>query len=169
MDRRLELISELTPAVWIHLGAAVFAALLGALILWRRKGDALHRWTGRLWVILIAVASISSFWILEIIPGRFSPIHLLSVYTLVNLVISVVAIRNRHRWRRGLAIHRATMVQIYAAGILIAGGFTFMPYRFLGRMTFGEWIPALNFAIVAVLAGGGIYLMWRSRGMGRSG
>lgn len=167
VERRLELLAELTPAIWMHLGAAVFAAALGGLILWRRKGDRLHRWTGRLWVALIAAASISSFWITEIIPGWFSPIHLLSIYTLVNLVISIVAIRNRHRWRRGLAIHRTTMVQIYAAGILIAGGFTFLPVRLLGRLTFGEWMPALNLALVALFVGGGVVLLWRTRHYGR--
>ena len=95
MERRLELIAEMTPAVWIHLIATLAALILGAFVLWRRKGDATHRLRGRIWVGLMTVAAVSSFWIVEINEGGFSPIHGLSVWTLFSLVMGVIAIRMR--------------------------------------------------------------------------
>ena len=50
---------------WLVAGHAVCATLalvLGAAQLLRRRfGDRLHRWTGRVWVALTAVVSLSSF------------------------------------------------------------------------------------------------------------
>lgn len=147
--------------IWVHLTAVVLALVIGALVLWRRKGDARHRLWGRVWVVLMLVGAISSFWITEINDGGFSPIHLLSAYTLFCLALGIYAIRKRHRDPEAISKHRAAMQSLYAFGLLIAGGFTFLPDRLLGRLTFGETIPALNFLIVAGMVGLGVYLLWR--------
>lgn len=49
MERRLELMGEMTPAIWIHLISAIIALVLGAFVLWRRKGDWRHKLTGHGW------------------------------------------------------------------------------------------------------------------------
>ncbi|PTX56982.1 putative membrane protein [Litoreibacter ponti] len=158
MSRRLELIAEMTPAIWVHLICVVAALILGAFVLWRRKGDARHRMLGRIWVGLMAVGALSSFAIREINPGGFSPIHLLSVYTLCSLVLGVLAVRARPARVRA---HQNFMRSLYASGLLIAGAFTFLPQRLLGRLTFGEWIPAINYGVVAVMAGIGTIILVR--------
>ncbi len=54
------------------------------------------------------------------------------------------------------------MQTLYGSALLIAGGFTFLPQRFLGRMTFGETMPVLNYAIVAVMVMAGLVLIARA-------
>ena len=167
MDRRLELLAELTPAIWVHVNAAFVALVLGAFVLWRRKGDRRHWWMGRVWVATMAVVAVSSFGISTIgVVGPFSPIHLLSVYTLFSLAAGVGVFLSPSSLSRVARIrtHRTTMQTLYASALLIAGGFTFLPQRFLGRMTFGETIPALNYGIVMVMVAGGVVLIGRSRG-----
>lgn len=154
MDRRLELLAEMTPAIWIHLIAALAALVLGALVLWRQKGDPAHRFWGRVWVVLMLTVSISAFFITSIREDGFSPIHGLAVYTLFSLFFALRAIRQGQ-----IETHRITMQSLYAGGLLIAGGFTFLPVRLLGRLTFGGTWPALNYLIVAGMVGLGIWLL----------
>lgn len=161
MERRLELISEMSLATWIHLVAVVLALIIGALVLWRRKGNAQHRFWGRIWVGLMFVGAVSSFWIQEINEGSFSAIHLLSIYTLFSLGVGLYAIRNRAKMKNAVNRHKSEMQSLYALGLLIAGGFTFLPYRLLGRLTFGESTPALNLIISGAMIGTGLWLLWR--------
>ncbi|MEO0495757.1 MAG: DUF2306 domain-containing protein [Pseudomonadota bacterium] len=158
MDRRLELIAEMTPAIWVHLLSIVPAIVIGGYVLYRRKGDARHKLLGRRWVALMLVAAISSFWVTEIRDG-FSPIHLLSAYTLFSVTAGVWVIRSGPRTPRAMRLHRNFMQSLYATGILIAGGFTFLPNRLLGRLTFGETMPAINYAFVAIVVAMGLWLL----------
>ena len=117
------------PAIHIHLAATLAALALGVVMLVRRKGTLSHRTLGWTWVVLMAVAAGSSFFITGINAGRFSPIHILSVATLLLLPWAVYAIRRgkvqRHRW---------TMIGIFAGGLVIAGVFTLVPGRLLGNL-----------------------------------
>ena len=98
------------------------------------KGTLPHRTLGWIWVILMAVVAISSFWIHEIrLIGPFSPIHLLSIWVPIMLVVAVVAAR-RHNVRR----HRITMLWLFAGALVIAGLFTFMPGRIMHAVVFGS-------------------------------
>lgn len=164
MERRLELIGEMTPAIWVHLIAAVFALVLGAIVLWRHKGDWRHKLAGRAWVAAMLVVAISSFWITEIRETGFSPIHALSVYTLLSLAVGIWALRRGPVNEKSITSHKRSMQGLYGFGLLIAGGFTFLPFRFLGRMTFGETFPVVNYIIVAVMVGTGIIVVVRSYG-----
>src|SRR5690606_41460331 len=75
-----------TPAIQIDSLAAVLAFGLGGFVLFRRKGDRLHRIGGRIWVGLMLAVCLSSFFIHTILMfGPWSPIHLLSVGTLFAL------------------------------------------------------------------------------------
>ena len=64
--------------------------MLGLVQFAAPKGTLPHRTFGWLWVALMAVCRISSFWIHEIAHGGpCSPIHLLSIFTLVMLPLAV--------------------------------------------------------------------------------
>lgn len=162
MERRFELISEMTPAIWIHFAFVSSAVVLGAVVLFRRKGDARHRWLGRVWVSAMAVTAVSSFWIKEINEGGFSPIHLLSAWTLFALFAGIFAIRSRGWLPNAVRWHKGFLQSLYATGIAIAGGFTLLPDRLLGRLTFGEVFPLINYVLVAILASFGAWLLVRS-------
>ena len=64
-------------------------------------------------------------------PGQFSPIHLLSILTLVTLPFAVWA---RRAGRIGS--HRAAMISLYVS-LVAAGAFTIIPSRLIGRAMFG--------------------------------
>ena len=80
-----------SPVIQIHAGFAILAFLVGAIQLSRTKGDRLHRLLGRTWVGFMAVVALSSFFIWTIrLWGVFSPIHLVSIFTLAMLALGVI-------------------------------------------------------------------------------
>ena len=116
-----------TPAIWIHLAAAVAALGVGTIVFLFRKGTGQHRWMGRAWAGLMVVVAISSFWIKG--NGSFSWIHGLSVLTLCVLALGVYfAITRRVRG------HRYTMIALFAGSLVVAGAFTLLPHRLLGNL-----------------------------------
>jgi uncharacterized membrane protein len=117
--------NDLTLPVVIHLATVVPAVPLGGYVLFRRKGDQLHRILGRIWVVLMLVTAISSFWL------SLSFIHIFSVLILVSVPLSL--------WRisKGDVVgHRRSMEGMYI-GLVVAGAFAFIPGRFLGTLLFG--------------------------------
>jgi uncharacterized membrane protein len=81
----------------------------------------------------MAVIAISSFWIHDIrLIGPFSPIHLLSIFTLAILPLAVWHAR-RHRVER----HRKAMTSIFVGALVIAGLFTLLPGRIMHHVVFG--------------------------------
>jgi uncharacterized membrane protein len=98
------------------------------------KGTLPHRTLGWIWVVLMAVVALSAFWIHEIrLIGPWSPIHLLSVFTPVMLVLGVFYAR-RHNVRG----HRITMISIFAGALVLAGLFTFVPGRVMHAVVSGQ-------------------------------
>ena len=128
----LDLLAQVSPVVLIHLVAALAALAIGTALLVGRKGRSLHRVLGWTWVWMMAVTAGSSMFIRDLNGGALSWIHLLSGWTLVLLPVGVVLAR-RHK----VALHRRTMTGIYVGGLLIAGGFTFLPGRLMWRVFFG--------------------------------
>ena len=118
----------------LHAFAAMAAFVLGVVQLLAPKGTLPHRTLGWIWVILMAVVAISSFWIHELrVIGPWSPIHLLSIFTLAMLVRGVWFARS-HNVRR----HRLTMTITFAGALVIAGLFTFLPGRIMHTVVFGN-------------------------------
>ena len=101
--------------------------MLGIVQLTAPKGTLPHRTIGWIWVALLAIIAISSFWIHKIrLWGPFSPIHLISIFALVMLPIGV--------WRR--TRHKVTRTpphddRDFFGGLVIAGLFTFVPGRIM--------------------------------------
>jgi uncharacterized membrane protein len=124
---------DAVPPIPVHAFAAMAAFALGVVQLAAPKGTLPHRTLGWIWVALMAVVAISAFWIHQLrIVGPFSPIHLLSIYVPVMLVVGVLAAR-RHNVQR----HRRTMIGLFAGALIIAGLFTFMPGRVMHAVVFG--------------------------------
>lgn len=120
-------------AIQLHAFAAIAAFVLGLLQFARRKGTFSHRTFGWIWVVLMLIVAISSFWIHDIkLWSIWSPIHILSVVTLVNLPLAVYMARH-HR----VNAHRYWMISIFAGALVIAGIFTFVPGRIMHGVIFG--------------------------------
>jgi uncharacterized membrane protein len=122
-----------SPVIQVHAFAAMVAFALGVVQLAAPKGTIPHRTLGWIWVLLMALIAITSFWIHDIrLIGPFSPIHLLSIFTLAMLVVAVLHAR-RHRVER----HRKAMTTIFIGALVVAGLFTFLPGRIMHAVAFG--------------------------------
>ncbi|MEM7068313.1 MAG: DUF2306 domain-containing protein [Pseudomonadota bacterium] len=118
----------------LHIVAAVMAIVLGSVVLWRQKGTPTHKTMGRIWVGLMVIVAVSSFFIHELKTwGRFSPIHLVSIGTLISLVWSITAIR-----RGNIRAHKSGMLGVFVGGLGIAGTLSFLPGRLLHRAIFAD-------------------------------
>lgn len=98
------------------------------------KGSPQHRAVGYLWLAAMVVVAATSFFIRSKLPFSFmgfSPIHLLSVLSLVS-VVGAVAYARTHQ----VAAHRKILISL-TLGFLIAGVFTLAPSRIMGRILFG--------------------------------
>lgn len=124
---------EAAPAIPLHAFAAMAAFVLGLVQFAAPKGTLPHRTIGWIWVVLMAVVAASSFWIHQIrLVGPFSPIHLLSIFTLVMLPLAVWR-AHTHR----VADHRRIMIMTFVGALVIAGLFTLLPGRIMNRVIFG--------------------------------
>lgn len=120
-------------AIQLHAFAAMGAFALGLFQFAAPKGTLPHRTLGWIWVGLMLVVAVSSFWIHEIrLFGPWSPIHFLSIFTLVTLPLAVYAAR-KHK----VITHKRAMAGLFLGGLVIAGLFTFVPGRLMARVVFG--------------------------------
>jgi uncharacterized membrane protein len=113
---RLAPLLQASPAIQVHVGAAVVAIGLGAYQFLARKGSVPHRVIGWIWVVLLGTICISSFFI----PGSWhigpvSVFHVLSAYTLWALVMGARAAR-----AHDVESHRSYMIWIYGLSILLS-------------------------------------------------
>lgn len=125
---------DAAPAIPFHAFAAMTAFVLGLVQFAAPKGTLPHRTLGWIWVALMVVVAVSSFWIHQIrLFGPWRPIHLLSIFTPIMLVVGVLYAR-RHNVRG----HRITMISIFAGALVVAGLFTFVPGRIMHAVIFGQ-------------------------------
>ena len=116
-----------------HTGLALLAVLIGGAQLVLAKGTSAHRLLGRLWVTLMIYVAVSSFFISAIQTWRgFSPIHLLSVWTLLSLVIGVF-----HARAGNIRQHQRWMLTLYVLALLVTGLLTLWPGRLMHEAFFG--------------------------------
>ncbi|TVQ97781.1 MAG: DUF2306 domain-containing protein [Desulfovibrionales bacterium] len=129
-------LAPLNNANWIiqiHTYTAILAFILGIYQFFASKGGLVHRRIGYLWVGLMIIVALSSFGIFQLrIIGPFSPIHLISIYVCIVTPLAVLAAR-RHQ----IPIHRANMIGLFVGGLVVAGGFTFIPGRIMHAVFLG--------------------------------
>ena len=124
---------EAAPAIPLHAFAAMSAFVLGLVQFAAPKGTLPHRTLGWIWVLLMATVALSSFWIHQIrLIGPWSPIHPLSIFTLVMLPLAVWR-AHRHR----VADHRRIMMALFSGALVVAGLFTLLPGRIMHAVVFG--------------------------------
>lgn len=124
---------DAAPAIPLHAFAAMSAFVLGLVQFAAPKGTLPHRTLGWIWVLLMAGVAVSSFWIHQIrLIGPWSPIHLLSIFTLTMLPLAVWC-AHRHR----VADHRRIMIALFSGALVVAGLFTLLPGRIMHAVVFG--------------------------------
>ena len=119
--------------IWTHLATIGTALAITPVMLWRRRGDRLHRRLGWIWSICMFTTALLSFDLRFINRGEFSVIHLLSLLTLVGVPVLVISAR-----RHDIARHRRQARGFVIGALLVAGFFTFPFGRLLGGWLFGS-------------------------------
>jgi uncharacterized membrane protein len=122
------------PAIPVHAFAAMAAFVLGLVQFAAPKGTLPHRTLGWIWVSLMLAVAVSSFGIHQIrLVGPWSPIHLLSIFTLAMVPLGVWK-AHRHE----VADHRLIMILVFSGALVIAGLFTLLPGRIMHAVVFGQ-------------------------------
>lgn len=120
-------------ATSVHLIAALWALLAGISQLYMRKGTRVHRVVGWSWMTAMVVVAISSFWLtgfMNLFWG-YSFIHLLSIWILVCVTVSLYAVRTGNIKR-----HRGFAVGAFY-GVIGAGIGALAPGRLMHQWLFG--------------------------------
>lgn len=79
------------------------------------------------------VVSFSSFFIHEIkLWGVYSPIHLLSLWTIVSVGLGIYFVRVGNIKR-----HQQVMIALYVFALILTGLFTLLPGRVMNQVIFG--------------------------------
>ena len=116
-----------------HAFAAMGAVVIGVAQLLLKKGTRRHRVAGWSWVSLMAYVAISSFFISETrMWGAYSPIHLLSLWTIFSLCVAVYMARAGH-----ITQHKYWMGSLYVLALIVTGLFTLWPGRIMHEVLFG--------------------------------
>jgi uncharacterized membrane protein len=122
----------------VHLATILPAFVLGTILLaMKRKGSPLHRALGKIYMVLmLATAFITLAMPAHVGPtllGHFGFLHGFSLLALWSVPSAYIAAK-KHDVKR----HRNAMIGLYVGGILIAGGFTLVPGRYLHTVIFGD-------------------------------
>jgi uncharacterized membrane protein len=145
---------DLLALGWVHFAASLIAVAVGAFVLVRPKGTAVHRLRGRIYAAAIIVTSLTGFGIYR--NGIFYYPHWFGVAALVVVAIGIVAARYRLPRRGWMHLHLTCMVGSYY--ILIGGGVNevFLRVdalrRLAPRISDSPLVAMTHFAVVVLFA-----------------
>lgn len=124
--------AEIPVLIWPHLLTIALAVALTPVMLLRPRGTRAHRRLGWVWVTAMSLTAFLSLFVRNVNHGGFSFIHILSVWTLIQVPIIAWSART-HNVKR----HRFGVRAMVTGALLIAGFFTFPFNRLLGQWLFG--------------------------------
>ena len=119
--------SRIPTIIWLHLGTIAVALALTPVMLLRRRGDSLHRLLGWIWAAAMLVTAVITLFVRVINPGHLSPIHVLSLLTIMAVPRLVWQAR-KHQ----ISQHRRGVRNLVTFALLLAGVLTFPFGRMLG-------------------------------------
>ena len=129
----LDPLLDAPPVIRFHAALAFAAIGLGAVQLFAPKGTLPHRTMGWAWALLMMLVAGTSLFIHTIrMWGPWSPIHLLSLFTLGVVPLAVLQAR-----RHNVRAHRSKMIWIFTLALVVTGLFTLAPGRIMNRVVFG--------------------------------
>ena len=127
---------EYQNLMFLHLSTVIPCALIGAFLLLSPKGGTRHRSLGKVYMSLMMITAIITLFMSNRVGpsflAHFGFIHLFSVLTICSVPAAFIAIRKGEVKR-----HRRIMWSLYIGAIMIAGGFTFVPGRYMYELILG--------------------------------
>jgi len=132
---KLPIVMDYDQLMYIHLVTVVPCFFIGTLLLFIKKGTKIHKNLGGIYMILMLFTAIVTLFM----PARvgtslfnhFGWIHSFSLLTIYTVPTAYIAIK-----KGNLKAHKRKMILLYFGAIIIAGGFTFAPGRFLNELFF---------------------------------
>ena len=120
---------------FVHLSTIGPAFIIATYMMLIKKGTAQHKFLGRIYMMLMLfTAMVTLFMSAQVGPtlfDHFGFIHLLSVLVLYSVPSAYFAIK-----AGDVKKHKLNMIGLYIGGMVVAGGFTLVPGRFLGDLIF---------------------------------
>lgn len=101
-------------AILIHVSTVLPAIPMGAYLLLTRKGTALHKQLGKIWVALMVITATSAIFIQS--SGSFSLIHIFVPMTLIGSWQIVSSARKGH-----IQKHKKHIINMYLGALMIPG------------------------------------------------
>lgn len=121
--------------MYFHLATVVPCFLIGTVLLLIRKGTDTHKSLGRVYMVLMLfTALVTLFMPAQVGPqllNHFGWIHGFSFLTIYTTPTAYIAVK-----KGNIQAHKRKMILLYFGAIIIAGGFTFMPGRYLYDLLF---------------------------------
>lgn len=121
--------------MYFHLATVVPCFIIGTALLVVKKGTPIHKRMGSIYMVLMLItAVITLFMPAQVGPqfvGHFGWIHGFSFLAIYTVPTAYLAIK-----RGDVKSHQRKMILLYFGAIIIAGGFTFFPGRFLYELFF---------------------------------
>jgi uncharacterized membrane protein len=122
--------------MYIHLVTVIPCVFVGAYLLLYSKGTKWHRSLGKYYMISMVITAVVSLFMPAMVGpqflGHFGWIHLFSFLTLWSVPTAYIAIRKGQ-----VKKHKIKMILLYIGALMIAGGFTFVPGRYMYEVFFG--------------------------------
>lgn len=127
---------DYTYLMHIHLATVSPCFIIGMLLLLIKKGTIVHTKLGKIYMILMLVTAIVTLFMPAQVGSRFLNhfgwIHGFSVLTLCTVPSAYIDIK-----KGNVQSHKWKMILLFFAALVIAGGFTFSPGRYLHQLFFG--------------------------------
>jgi len=124
-----------TDLMYLHLATVVPCFIIGTVLLIIKKGTSTHKSYGRIYMVLMLItATITLFMPARVGPtvlNHFGWIHSFSFLTLYTVPTAYWAVK-----KGNIKAHKRKMILLYFGALIIAGGFTFAPGRYLYELFF---------------------------------
>ena len=121
--------------MFAHLFTVVPCFIIGTVLLLIRKGTSLHKFLGKIYMpLMLITAIITLFMPAQVGPQilfHFGWIHSFSFLTIYTVPTAYIAIK-----KGNVKAHKRKMILLYFGAIIIAGGFTLAPGRYLHELFF---------------------------------
>ena len=128
--------SYLNMLMFAHLATVIPCVFLGGYLLLAYKGTSIHKLLGKMYMSLMFITAIITIFLpANVGPqflGHFGWIHLFTILTLWTVPTALIAIR-----KGNVKAHKRKMILLYVGALLIAGGFTLVPGRYMYEVFFG--------------------------------
>lgn len=133
----VEKIMEYKYLMYSHLLTVVPCIFIGAYLLIVKKGTLYHKLLGKIYMSLMMVTAIITLFMPAYVGSQFlnhfGYIHIFSFLTLYSVPTAIIAVKKGQ-----IKKHKMKMILLYFGAIVIAGGFTLTPGRFLHTFFFGS-------------------------------